>query len=192
MAVSLASVPLFVKNDLVRSSPGVTEATVNLAMERASVRGAADLQALIATIASAGYTARPIEASATGDEETAERKDAERRDLKRDFTIAAALALPVFLLEMGSHVIPGAHELIGRTIGIQTSWYIQFVLTTLVLCGLMQDRGRTLGRGDVAIATDHDDHRPRIVGDETCICLVVMTGEMRFTGRLSRVLNYLS
>ncbi|MGR3782273.1 MAG: cupin domain-containing protein [Albimonas sp.] len=66
------------------------------------------------------------------------------------------------------------------------------VETTLVLCGLMQDRGRTLGRGDVAIATDHDDHRPRIVGDETCICLVVMTGEMRFTGRLSRVLNYLS
>ena len=66
------------------------------------------------------------------------------------------------------------------------------VETTLVLCGLMEDRGRTLGRGDVAIATDHDDHRPRIVGDETCICLVVMTGEMRFTGRLSRVLNYLS
>ena len=117
----------------IKAIPGVTEATVNLAMERASVRGAADLQALIATIASAGYTARPIEASATGDEETAERKDAERRDLKRDFTIAAALALPVFLLEMGSHVIPGAHELIGRTIGIQTSWYIQFVLTTLVL-----------------------------------------------------------
>lgn len=117
----------------IKAIPGVTEATVNLAMERASVRGAADLQALIATIASAGYTARPVEASATGDEETAERKDAERRDLKRDFTIAAALALPVFLLEMGSHVIPGAHELIGRTIGIQTSWYIQFVLTTLVL-----------------------------------------------------------
>ncbi len=66
------------------------------------------------------------------------------------------------------------------------------VETTLVLCGLMEDRGRTLGRGDVAIATDDDDHRPRIVGDETCICLVVMTGEMRFTGRLSRVLNYLS
>lgn len=66
------------------------------------------------------------------------------------------------------------------------------VETTLVLCGLMEDRGRTLGRGDVAVATDDDDHRPRIVGDETCICLVVMTGEMRFTGRLSRVLNYLS
>lgn len=116
-----------------KAVPGVTEATVNLATERASVRGAADMQALIAAIAGAGYTARPIEASVKGDEEMAERKDAERRALRRDFFIAAALALPVFLLEMGSHVIPGAHELIDRTIGMQTSWYIQFVLTTLVL-----------------------------------------------------------
>ena len=116
-----------------KAVPGVTEATVNLATERASVRGTADVQALIAAIAGAGYTARPIETSVAGDEETAERKDAERRDLKQDFFMAAALALPVFLLEMGSHVIPGAHALIDRTIGIQTSWYIQFVLTTLVL-----------------------------------------------------------
>lgn len=66
------------------------------------------------------------------------------------------------------------------------------VETTLVLCGAMEDRGRRLTRGDVAVADDHDDHRPRIVGDETCICLVVMTGKMKFTGRLSRVLNFLS
>jgi len=113
--------------------PGVTGATVNLATERASVRGAADVQALIAAIAHAGYAARPIEASATGDEEAAERKDAERRALKRDFILATGLALPVFLLEMGSHVIPGVHGLIDRTIGLQTGWYLQFVLTTLVL-----------------------------------------------------------
>ena len=43
--------------------------------------------------------------------------------------LAAAFALPVFLLEMGAHVVPGAHDLIGRTIGHQTSWMIQFVLT---------------------------------------------------------------
>jgi len=113
--------------------PGVTGATVNLATERASVRGAADVQALIAAIAHAGYAARPIEVSATGDEEAAERKDAERRALKRDFILATGLALPVFLLEMGSHVIPGVHGLIDRTIGMQASWYLQFVLTTLVL-----------------------------------------------------------
>ena len=97
------------------------------------MRGAADVEALIAAIAGAGYTARPIEASVSGDEEAAERKDAERRALKRDLTLATVLALPVFLLEMGSHVIPGVHGLIDRTIGMQASWYLQFVLTTLVL-----------------------------------------------------------
>ncbi len=116
-----------------KAVPGVTEAIVNLATERASVRGAADVEALIAAIAGAGYTARPIEASFSGDEEAAERKDAERRALKRDLTLATVLALPVFLLEMGSHVIPGVHGLIDRTIGMQASWYLQFVLTTLVL-----------------------------------------------------------
>src|SRR5690606_23394000 len=92
-----------------KAVPGVTGATVNLATERASVRGAVDVEALIAAIASAGYSARPVDASVAGDEEAAERKDAERRELKRDLTLAAVLALPVFLLEMGSHVIPGVH-----------------------------------------------------------------------------------
>ena len=34
---------------------------------------------------------------------------------------------------MGSHLIPGMHHLIAQTIGIQNSWYLQFILTTLVL-----------------------------------------------------------
>jgi heavy metal translocating P-type ATPase len=41
----------------------------------------------------------------------------------------------VFLLEMGGHVIPGVHHLIGQTIGHQTSWIIQFLLTSAVLLG---------------------------------------------------------
>src|SRR3546814_12570355 len=36
---------------------------------------------------------------------------------------------------MGSHLIPGVHELILRTIGAQWNWIIQFILTTLVLAG---------------------------------------------------------
>jgi len=63
------------------------------------------------------------------------------------------------------------------------------VESTLVLTGLLEDRGERLARGDVAIATDQDDHRPRIVGDETCICLIVMSGGLRFTGPFSRALN---
>ncbi len=116
-----------------KAVPGVTDASVNLATERATVRGSADIAALIAAIAGAGYEAKPVTAASAGDSEAAERKDAERRELKRDLIVAAALALPVFLMEMGSHLIPGVHMAIARTIGTQASWLIQFALTTLVL-----------------------------------------------------------
>jgi Au+-exporting ATPase len=116
--------------------PGVTKAAVNLATERASVQGNAESSALIAAVRDAGYEARLIEASSGGaddSDERAEKKEAERRELTRDFSIAAVLTLPVFLLEMGSHLIPGVHHLIESTIGMQMNWYVQFALTTLVL-----------------------------------------------------------
>ena len=116
--------------------PGVTGAVVNLATERASVQGMANPQALVAAIARAGYEARPIgSGNASAEEEKSERKDIELRRLRRDLVIALLLALPVFLLEMGSHLIPGVHHLIARSIGTQTSWHLQFVLTTLALAG---------------------------------------------------------
>lgn len=63
---------------------------------------------------------------------------------------------------------------------------------TLVLTGQLRDGERIYGRGDVALADEHDNHRPEIVGDETCICLVVLTGRMRFTGPIGRALNLLN
>ncbi|WP_421870820.1 heavy metal translocating P-type ATPase [Pararhizobium sp.] len=119
-----------------KTVPGVTQAAVNLATERATIHGNADQAAMIAAIADAGYAARVIAEAAGGESEEnghAERKEAERRQLTRDFTIAAILTAPIFLLEMGSHLIPGVHGLIDATIGMQASWYVQFALTTLVL-----------------------------------------------------------
>ncbi|WEX09234.1 heavy metal translocating P-type ATPase [Chelativorans sp. AA-79] len=120
-----------------KAVPGVTDAVVNLATEKATIQGSADAAALVAAIGNAGYDARVI-AAATGasqaeTDDRAEKKEAERRELTRDFTVAALLTLPVFILEMGSHVIPGMHDLIASTIGMQTNWYLQFVLTTIVL-----------------------------------------------------------
>ncbi|MEL6198352.1 MAG: ChrR family anti-sigma-E factor [Pseudomonadota bacterium] len=63
---------------------------------------------------------------------------------------------------------------------------------TLVLSGEMDDGGTIYRRGDVAVNTEDDDHRPRITGTETCLCLVVMDGGLRFTGRFSRALNVLA
>lgn len=116
---------------------GVTNAVVNLATERATIHGTASTADLIAAIADAGYEARLIAGSgnksSNEDDARAERKETERRELTRDFTIAGVLTLPVFLMEMGSHIIPGVHGLIESTIGMQWNWYIQFALTTLVL-----------------------------------------------------------
>lgn len=53
--------------------------------------------------------------------------------MKKDLVLATILALPVFIMEMGSHLIPGMHQWIMDTIGLQESWYLQFVLTLLVL-----------------------------------------------------------
>lgn len=116
-----------------KAVPGVKEANVNLATERATITGTANVAALIAAIDKAGYDAKEIQASIPNQAEHLEKKDQERAELKRDLTLATIFALPVFILEMGSHLIPGIHHLIAQTIGIQNSWYLQFILTTLVL-----------------------------------------------------------
>ncbi len=115
--------------------PGVTSAAVNLATERATVAGTADPAALIAAVEKAGYDARVAAAAGAAMSETAERRAAEEITLKRDLLIAAALTLPVFALEMGSHLFMAVHMAVMNTIGTQNSWYLQFALTTAVLLG---------------------------------------------------------
>ncbi|EII5721464.1 gold/copper-translocating P-type ATPase GolT, partial [Salmonella enterica] len=117
----------------IKAVPGVTDATVNLATERATVRGTASAEAVIAAIEKTGYEARPVETVGQGEDDSEEKKEAERVRLKRDLILASVLALPVFVLEMGSHLIPGMHEWVIKTIGLQQSWYWQFALTLLVL-----------------------------------------------------------
>ena len=118
-----------------KTVPGVTVANVNLATERATVTGTADLAALIGAIADAGYEARAAAETAIMSEESAAKKTAEEAALRRDVLFAAALTLPVFVLEMGSHLFMWVHMAVMNSIGMQNSWYIQFALTTVVLLG---------------------------------------------------------
>ncbi len=60
---------------------------------------------------------------------------------------------------------------------------------TLILTGEMEDQGNVFRSGDVALADHNDNHKPRVIGDELCYCLIVMTGSMRFTGPVGRALN---
>ncbi|WP_370587189.1 hypothetical protein [Psychrobacter sp. JCM 18900] len=61
------------------------------------------------------------------------KKASEQNQLKRDLGLSALLSLPVFILAMGSHMIPAFHMWVVNNLGTQQSWLIQFVLTTLVL-----------------------------------------------------------
>ena len=118
-----------------KAVPGVTGANVNLATERAHVMGQADSAALIRAIEAAGYDARLAVSASAATDATADRKAAEVTTLKRDLWIAAALSLPVFILEMGAHLFAWVHMAVMNTIGMQNSWYLQFALTTAALFG---------------------------------------------------------
>ncbi|MEC9402792.1 MAG: heavy metal translocating P-type ATPase, partial [Pseudomonadota bacterium] len=116
--------------------PGVLSVSVNLAAETATVvyaEGVTSVQDLMKASADIGYPASIAEAGATQDR--SERKAEEARELAKKMAIAAAFALPVFLIEMGGHLVPALHHLIASTIGQQASWVLQFVLTSIVLFG---------------------------------------------------------
>ena len=118
--------------------PGVIAAAVNLATERASIRyrsGIAHLEDLEAAIRGAGYEPRRIESDGASSDRAALAREEELGSLRRSLLLAAVLATPVFILEMGSHLIPAFHAFIMTRIGMQASWLIQFILTTFVLFG---------------------------------------------------------
>lgn len=116
--------------------PGVLSVSVNLAAETATVdylEGAVSTAEIMAASAAIGYPADIAEAN-DGPSRSA-RKEEEAGWLRRKVLFAAILTVPVFVLEMGSHLIPAFHMAIERTIGMQTSWLIQFVLASVVLFG---------------------------------------------------------
>ena len=109
---------------------GVTTANVNLASGVASVTMLiSDTSALIAAVQSVGYLATPVNDTAR----TVDRNADDARRLGWRVLVAAALTLPIFVIEMGGHLFPAVHHWINRVVGMQDSWLIQFVLATLVL-----------------------------------------------------------
>ncbi len=114
------------------AQPGVVSASANLASRRAQVvawEGAVTAQALAQAVTRAGFASAPLDSQAP------DRRAEDYRRLKRDALVAAVLALPVVLVEMGGHLIPALHHWIAATIGTDAFWMVQFVLATLVLAG---------------------------------------------------------
>jgi heavy metal translocating P-type ATPase len=117
------------------AQPGVLRASANLSTGRAE----ADLldpcaaPALARALSAAGYPAQVVsDASATA---PIKRQAAEATALARRFALAFILTLPVFVVEMGGHLVPPFHHWLLHSFGQTPLWLGQFLLTTLVLIG---------------------------------------------------------
>jgi heavy metal translocating P-type ATPase len=118
--------------------PGVAAASVNLATREATLEldgQPPPHEVLRAALQRAGYDTPSVEEAAQPPADHAHHHAGEADALRRRFLLAAALTLPVFLMEMGSHLVPGVHHAIDGSIGLANSRLIQFALTTLVLFG---------------------------------------------------------
>ncbi|WP_299026707.1 heavy metal translocating P-type ATPase [uncultured Sulfitobacter sp.] len=114
---------------------GIKGAAVNFADESAqfTAGSAKALKDAFEALDNAGYPG-----ALKQDEDADKRREAKENDVKalrRATLISAVLALPVFILEMGSHVFPAMHHAIHSSIGIETSWQLQSVLTTVLMIG---------------------------------------------------------
>jgi putative transcriptional regulator len=60
---------------------------------------------------------------------------------------------------------------------------------TQVLAGAFIHDGGRFGAGDFDDAEGDVEHRPRVDIGEACICLVAMTGSIRLTGPIGRLIQ---
>ena len=91
---------------------GVLDAGVNFATKKALVRHleGVEVQTLVEAVESAGYQAHLVE----GEPEPAAPAD---NSSLFDFLLAAVLTLPVFVLEMGSHMFASFHHWLASNLG---------------------------------------------------------------------------
>jgi len=119
-----------------KAVPGVNTANVNLATGRASVsfvKGALTAAALEQAVKSAGYEAKQL--LIMGEDPVAAARQKEQTSLGRRTALAIGLTVPLAALDMGTHFIPGAHELVMNTIGMGGSMALQFGLASGVMFG---------------------------------------------------------
>lgn len=113
---------------------GVTEVSVNLATARAHLTTSPSVTAslLIDTVKQAGYSATVAQRGDT--QQLAHQHEEEYHQLGQQLRWAAVATLPVFIMEMGGHLIPALHHWLMATLG-PWNWIIQALLTTLVMFG---------------------------------------------------------
>ncbi len=120
-----------------KAVPAVERATVNLATGQAIVSvlgGKTQVPALLDAVRKAGYGAKLVADTDKADAAQAARAR-EIGTLTRDFAIAFILTLPLFVMEMGSHLYTPLHHTLMEIFSGNLLNYIQFALATAVLLG---------------------------------------------------------
>ncbi|HEY7805495.1 MAG TPA: heavy metal translocating P-type ATPase [Orrella sp.] len=123
---------------VLKKVPGVTQANVNLAARRAALEidntlTSKDLNTqLLAAVEKAGFVGEVQDPEAQA-HSLQDKSTAEINTLKQQVWIAALLTLPVFVMEMGGHMIGAFHHWVNSVMSLGTQHVIQAVLTTLVL-----------------------------------------------------------
>lgn len=117
--------------------PGVVDATVNLATGRANVHYTeTDFTRLTEQLAKSGYPAQRIDSASTQHSPAPGEQFTESlAGLKKSLWLALALAIPLFIMEMGGHIFPAFHDWLNGLLGQKTNWIIQAVLAGAVFFG---------------------------------------------------------
>ena len=122
----------------VESLSGVTEASVNLATDRATVRhvpGVVGRADFTMAIRSAGYDVADMDGGANRTDVERDARETEKRSMKQKLLWALTFTLPVFVLEMGVLHVPAMEAWITDQVSTQTLYYVLFGLTSVVMFG---------------------------------------------------------
>ena len=120
-------------------APGVLEASVNLATERATVTylpGATDEGTLKKVVEDGGYGVLEEAGQGVAREDLQRQvKERELRALRRDVTVAAAFAVPLLVVSMAPMLVPGLGAWLEAVVPRQALWLLMFVLASAVQFG---------------------------------------------------------
>ena len=122
----------------ISSVEGVTSANVNLATEKATVTVLSNRVApgrITDAVKKSGYNASLVSGNTDDVQASESRKTDELNSLKRSLFLAALFTLPIFVLDMGSHLIPSFHHWLQGAISTQNLYILFFALATIVQFG---------------------------------------------------------
>lgn len=134
--MSCASCVRRIENALL-AVPGVIHANVNLATQQAQIStGQVAVDKLIQAIEQKGFSAQVLTADASitaTHQQQQQQTRTQLQHLKQQLWLALAFAVPLFILEMGGHLIPSFAKWLDQNIGQSTLWLIQGLLAAAAL-----------------------------------------------------------